>query len=142
MWSAGSIPPATRSIASLGRTYIFVPTSVTTATTAMKTRSVNSKDMKLDLDVDDFFHDQVADQLQEHRGAQHDVAGIVLEEELDVVRVGVEHQHRHRRRNRAQRRRRHASVSADGANAPTQFEALPNDVSELVQNFGQVAAGA
>ena len=73
---------------------------------------------------------------------QHDVADLVLEEELHVVRIGVEHQDGDGDRDAAQRRGGHPPVRADRADAPAQLEALADHVRQLVQNLGQVAAGA
>src|SRR5580698_6418841 len=123
MCSLWSMPPTTRSMASLGRTYIFIPPSATATAIAMKIINVR-KNMALDLDIHDLFHNQVADHLQRDGAAHHDVAGIVGEEKLDVIRIGVEHQHRHRDRDTAQRRGRHLAVGADRPDPAAQLEAL------------------
>src|SRR6185295_4712786 len=139
--SAGPMMPTTRSIASFGRTYIFMPAAEASATMATNIRTV-IKNMGSNLDIHDFFHDHVTQQLQADADAHHDVADLIFKEELHVLGIGVEHQNGDRDRNTAQRSRGHASVRADRADAAAQLEAFPNYVGELVQNFCQVAAGA
>src|SRR5260370_29501590 len=135
------MPHDTRSSASFGRTYSFMPTPATTRASAMKT-SIVRINMELNLDIHDLSHDEVADYLQPDRCAQHDVAYVIGEKKLDVIRIGVKHQHRYRDRNAAQRRRRHLAVRAHRADAAAQLETLANHVGQLVQDFRQVAARA
>src|ERR1700756_5434551 len=97
-----------------------------------------SRVITLNLDLHDLLHDAVADQLQGHGRAQHDLAHVVGEKELDVVRVGVEHQDCNRYRNTAKGGGGHFSVGADRANASAQLEAFANHVGQIVQNFRQV----
>src|SRR5579862_8916061 len=138
---SASTPPTTRSTASLGLTYNFMSTAAA-APVMIKNSSVVSKNIVLDLDLHDLFHHRITDQLQHHRGAQHDVADVVVEKELHVVRIGEKHQDAHGDRNDAQRRGRHLAVSADRPDAPSQLEALADYICQLVQNLGQIAAGA
>src|SRR6185295_11083030 len=123
--SAGPMTPTTRSIASFGRTYIFMPAAEASATMATNIRTV-IKNMGSNLDIHDFFHDQVAHQLQADGNAHHDVAGLIFKEELHVLRIRVEHQNGHRDGNAAQRSRGHAPVRANRSNTSTQLEAFPD----------------
>src|ERR1019366_7450181 len=126
-------PATTRSSASLGRTYNFMPTKAPVMATPKKMMTTMIG-MTLYLDVHNLAHDAVADQLQRDGAAQHDLADVIGEKELDVIRIGVEHQHRDGHRNQRQGRGRHFSVRADGADAAAQLEALANHVCEFVQN--------
>src|SRR5204863_4473936 len=89
--SAGPITPTTRSIASFGRTYIFMPAAEASATMATNISTV-IKNMGSNLDIHDFSHNQVADELQPDGRAHHDVAHLLFKEELHVVGIRVEHQ--------------------------------------------------
>src|SRR5262249_35552971 len=77
----------TRSMAALGQTQTFRPSSAKTPVSARKTRIVNRTSIILDLDRHDFFHDQVAEQLEADGDTRHLVARRVLHEELDIVPV-------------------------------------------------------
>src|SRR5271165_4771531 len=134
--------PATRSSASLGLTYSFMPASDIPAANRMKITKLKRIAMELHLDVRDLLHDEVADDLQDHRATQHDVAHVVKTEELHIVGIGVEHADRHSNWNAGQCGPSHAPVRADGPDAAAQLEALADDVSEFVQNLRQIAARA
>src|SRR6476646_6573724 len=86
--SAGPMMPTTRSIASFGRTYIFMPAAEASATMATNIRTV-MKNMGSNLDIHDFFHDQVADKLQAAGRAHHDVAHLIFKEKLHVLGIGL-----------------------------------------------------
>src|SRR5258708_26909879 len=118
------MPPTTRSMASFGRTYKRMPANATATASPIKTRMVITNGMALDLDVHDFLHDSVADELKHHGAAQHDVADVVAKEELHVVRVGIEHQDGDRDRNTTQCSGSHFAVRADRANTSAQLETL------------------
>src|SRR5579864_6494305 len=137
-----SRPPTTRSMASLGRTHIFIPNRAPATAMAKNITMVIKMGMTLNLDFHDLLHDEVADNLQRHGRAQHNVADVVGEEELDVIRIGVEHENRHRDGNQAERGGRHAAMRADGPDASAELEALADHVGQLVQNLSQVAARA
>src|SRR5580698_7110521 len=101
IWSVDWPPPATRSMASLGRTYSFMPAPASAMAKPTKTTTVMKKGMALNLDIHDLFHDQVAHDLQKNGATQHHIAHIVCKKELHVVRIGVKHQDRHGDRNTA-----------------------------------------
>src|ERR1700693_6510778 len=109
--------PATRSMASFGLTYIFTPAKESPAANNKKITKLNANAMSLDLELRDVRHDDVAGDLQGHRGAQHNIADVVEEEEPHIIRVGVEHEHRHANWNATESDSRHPSVRADGADA-------------------------
>src|ERR1700722_15746904 len=119
-----------------------MPTPARPMANTTKINTVKRNGMPLYLDGIDFLHHAVADELERNRGPEHDLAYAVGKEKLDVIRIGVKHENRHRDRNAAQRGRGHAAVRADGADAPAQLEAFADDVSQLVQDLGQVTAGA
>src|SRR5712691_624372 len=127
-------------MASLGRTYIFMPSKAPATAIPKNIAMVIKIGMALDLDFHDLLHDEVADDLQRHGRAQHDVADVVGEEELDVVRIGVKHQNRNGDRNQAERGGGHAAVRADCADASAELEALADHIGQLVQNLSQVDA--
>src|SRR5271170_6537776 len=109
--SCALIPlPATRSMASLGLTYSFMPANESPAANSRKSTKLKKMIIASDLDVRDLLHDQKADDLQQHRDAQHDVADVVQKEELHIVRIGVEHENRHANWNASQRDSGHAPV--------------------------------
>ncbi len=64
IWSLPVPPAATRSMASLGRTYSFMPAPAKAMARPTKRTTVRKKGMALDLDFYDLLHDEVADQLQ------------------------------------------------------------------------------
>src|SRR5258706_1036333 len=127
-------------MASLGRTHIFMPNKAPATAIPKNIAMVSKIGMALDLDFHDLLHDEVADDLQRHGRAQHDVADVVGEEELDVVRVGETQKTRHGDRNQAERGGGHAAVRADSADASAKLEALGDHIGQLVQNLSQVAA--
>src|SRR5215472_14525396 len=86
----------TRSMAALGQTQTFRPSSAKTPVSARKMMMVKSRSITSDLNGNDFLHDDVAHELEEDGDARHLIARVVLNEELDVLAVGVEHQERHR----------------------------------------------
>src|SRR5665213_2517591 len=98
--------------------------------------------LDLDFDIHDLLHDAVTDQLQGYGRAQHDLAYVVSEENLDVLGIGIEHQHGDRHRNQAERGSGHFSMGADRSDSSAQLEALADHIGQLVQNFRQIAAGA
>src|ERR1700704_5333324 len=114
-------------MAAFGHTQTFNPSNAKTPVSARNISSVNRTSIFLYLDGHDFLHDQVADQLEKDRRARHLVARGVLDEELDIVAVGVEHQKRHTRRNKRQRSGRDAAVGADGFDFAAQLEPLTDD---------------
>src|ERR1700678_2900078 len=134
--------PATRSMASFGLTNILTPAKASNAPKSRKITKLNKNAMALYLDLRDLFHDEESGDLQGNRAAHHDVADVVQEEELHIVRVGVKHQHRDANGDAAEGDARHPPVRANRADTPAQLEALPDHVSQFVQDLGQVAAGA
>src|ERR1700734_2279993 len=114
--------PATRSMASLGLTYSFSRPKKMTPANRKNTTKLKKKSMPLHLYVRDLLHDDIADNLKDHRATQHDVADVVRKEKLHVIRIGVEHQDRHADRNASQSSPGHAPVRADGPDAAAQLE--------------------
>src|SRR5579883_279956 len=96
----------------------------------------------LHLNLHDLFDNRVPDDLQHDSRAQHDVSDLVHEEELDVVWIDVKHDEGNRDRNAGQGAAGHAAVSADGADTASQLEPFADHVGQLVQDLGQVSAGA
>src|SRR5580658_4170175 len=119
-----------------------MPTPARPMARTTKINTVKRNGMSLYLDVHDLLHDAVADQLERDRRAEHHLTHVVLEEEVDVIGSGIKHQHGDRDRNAAERGCGHAAMRADGANSPAQFEAFADDIGQLVQNLGQITAGA
>src|SRR5277367_439029 len=129
-------------MASLGLTYILTPAKESAAANNMKITKLNTNAMVLNLYIRDVLHDEESNHLQGHRAAQHDIADVVQEEEAHVVRVGVKREHRDPDGNATERDARHAPMRADGLDAAPQLEALADHIGQLVQDLGQVAAGA
>src|ERR1700733_9595640 len=110
--------PATRSIASFGLTHSLTPPKENRAANNIKTTKLNSNAIVLYLDARDLLHDEIPDDLQGHRAAQHDIAHVIEEKEPHVVRVGVEHERSHADRNATESDARHAAMRADAADTP------------------------
>src|SRR5579884_1132711 len=139
---AATPAPVTRSMASLGRTQRRRPARDRVITTATKTMQGIRILAMSDLDVYNLANNAVTDELQRDGTAGHDVSDVVFEEELHVLRVGVEHQDRDADGNAGERQPGHASMRADGPDLAAELEALTNDVRQLIQDLGEVPAGA
>src|SRR5580658_3247805 len=101
-------------MASLGLMYSFSRPKKISPANSKKTTKLKRRSMPLHLDVRDLLHDEIADDLKGHRATQHDVADVVQEEELHIIRIGVEHEDRHADGNAGQGGPGHAPMRADG----------------------------
>src|SRR5437773_3578467 len=110
----------TRSIAAFGQTHTFRPSSANTPVSARNTSNDINRSITLNLDRNDLLHDQVAHELKEDGDSRHLITDRVLDKELDVFPVCVEHQKRHRHRNDGQRGGGNAAVRADGLDSAAQ----------------------
>src|SRR5438552_3771305 len=120
-------------MAAFGQTQTFKPRSANTAVRATNMSNVNRMFMSLDLDGEDFLHDQVAHQLEEDPHARHGVAGRVLDEKLHVLAVGIEHQESYRDRNTRESRSGDAAVGADRLDLAAQLESLPDQRGQFIE---------
>src|SRR5437879_5597211 len=103
----------TRSMAALGDTHTLRPRSAQTQVGPRKIRSVSSSSMYSNLNVVDLPHDERADQVKREAGSGHLITHRSLDEELDILPIGVKHEKRNREGNRRQRGGRDFALRAD-----------------------------
>ena len=92
------------------------------------------------LDLDDLLDTHRAEHLQENGDADHLSAEFVSEQGHDVLRVQVQHREEQRDREQHQHDTADTAFAREGLNLSQDAEPLADDMADLVEDFGQVAA--
>src|SRR6516164_2353103 len=113
-------------------------TATTTNTTIARNRKLIAA---LHLNADDLADHEISNRLQGDSGDQQEVADGISKQGTDETWVQQQHGSDDDGRHAHQQGHRQAALCRVYANLALNLESLPDNVGEIVQNLGQVAAG-